>query len=384
MELVNKYSKLFLEIQDCRRAYADMAVALDKVNDLFEALYTAGIINDDQYGLAMGDMLDGWEGYQLGTFSAEEARAMTEKLGQNPLFPQKNEAGYYEIESPTHLGIFSFLVNTGEVDANAVLTTDLDMSGIIFTPIGWNLTDDNGGYTSGSPLYKGHFDGQGHRISNLVIEKPGKIGVGLFGNITSPAHIENLVLDKTCSITGGDRAGLIGRSTNSGKVTLNNLGNEGDVFADTAPAGIMGNANSSSIAVITDCYSTGTITMATESLKGSSDHNAALICGWLANLGATITNCWSTADITNYQSVDRALCRQGGDNNTYVNNYSTFATQAIVVSPEAFTTGEVTYKLNRGATEGDIVWYQTIGTDEHPVFAGEGHLIVNKNGEGTY
>lgn len=384
MELVNKYSKLFLEIQECRRAYADMAVALDKVNDLFDALHTAGIINDDEYGLALGDMLDGWDGYQQGTFSAEDCRAMIEKLDANPLFPQKDEAGYYEIESPTHLGIFSFFVNTGEEDANAVLTTDLDMSGITFTPIGWNLTDDNGGYTSGAPLYKGHFDGQGHRISNLVIEKPGKIGVGLFGNITSPAHIENLVLDKTCSVTGGDRAGLIGRSTNSGKVTLNNLGNEGDVFADTAPAGIMGNANSSSIAVITDCYSTGKITMATESLIGSSDKNAALICGWLANLGATITNCWSTADITNYQSVDRALCRQGGDNNTYVNNYSTFATQAIVVSPEAFTTGEVTYKLNRGATEGDIVWYQTIGTDEHPVFAGEGHLIVNKNGEGTY
>ena len=197
------------------------------------------------------------------------------------------------------------------------------------------------------------------------------------------------MLDETCEIHGSDRAGVIGRAEASGKsgaervITINNVGNEGKVYANTAPAGILGNANNSSLAIITNCYSTGLITMETESTIGTSDHNAALICGWLANLGAEITNCWSTAEITNYQSVDRAFCRVGGDNNRFVNNYSTFATQAYVVPAEAFTSGEVTYKLNGGVTNNTAVWYQNIGEDAHPTFDAS-HQIVFLKDDGTY
>ena len=393
MDLVNKFSVLFNNIYDCRKAYVEMATTADEVSNAAGLLKDKNLIDQAQLDEVTAAYDKAWISYQDGNVTAEEARAITAELRAFSFSPEKDENGVYQLATARDLGIFALLVNGGENDANAVLTADIDMEGIEFTPIGWNMTTDNSSANtiSSSPntLYKGHFDGQGHRIKNLVVNYPGSIGVGLFGDITYPAHIENFVLDETCEIHGSDRAGVIGRAEASGKsgaervVTINNVGNEGKVYANTAPAGILGNANNSSLAIITNCYSTGLITMETESTIGTSDHNAALICGWLANLGAEITNCWSTAEITNYQTVDRAFCRVGGDNNKFVNNYSTFATQTYVVPAEAFTTGEVTYKLNGGVTNNTAVWYQNIGEDAHPTFDAS-HQIVFLKDDGTY
>ena len=393
MDLVNKFSALFNSIYDCRKAYVEMATTADEVSNAAGLLKDKNLIDQAQLDEVTAVYDKAWISYQDGNVTAEEARAITAELRAFSFSPEKDENGVYQLATARDLGIFALIVNGGENDANAVLTADIDMEGIEFTPIGWNMTTDNSSANtiSSSPntLYKGHFDGQGHRIKNLVVNYPGSIGVGLFGDITYPAHIENFVLDETCEIHGSDRAGVIGRAEASGKsgaervITINNVGNEGKVYANTAPAGILGNANNSSLAIITNCYSTGLITMETESTIGTSDHNAALICGWLANLGAEITNCWSTAEITNYQTVDRAFCRVGGDNNKFVNNYSTFATQTYVVPAEAFTTGEVTYKLNGGVTNNTAVWYQNIGEDAHPTFDAS-HQIVFLKDDGTY
>ena len=296
--------------------------------------------------------------------------------------PKQDENGVYQLATGRDLGIFAYIVNTGQYDANAVLTADIDMEGIIYTPIGWNMVTENSSENTSGALYRGHFDGQGHRISNLLVDKPSSVGVGLFGDITTPAHIENLVLDASCVIYGNDRAGIIGRSTSRGDIVLNNLGNEGNVFCDRAACGIIGNANNSSRAIITNCYSTGLLSPRTESLKNEGRDNAQ-ICGWLANLGAEITNCWSTAEVFSHNGKGRAFCDVGGDNNKFTNNYSTFATQAKVVDTEAFASGEVTYGLN-GEKTVDVTWYQTIGTDMHPEFAGEGHLVVARNSDGTF
>lgn len=389
MELVNKFSALFNEVYECRKAYVEMTHTADVVSNNAITLNEFSLIEKDDVDAVMVVYNKAWEAYQDGSVTTDEAKAITAELLAFDFAPARDENGVYQLASARDLGIFALLVNSGQYDADAVLTADIDMQGINYTPIGWNMSTDNSSANTTGALYCGHFDGQGHRISNLIVDKPGSIGVGMFGDIMPPAHIENFVLDATCNIYGNDRAGVIGRAEASGRsgndriVTINNVGNEGNVYCDKAPAGILGNANNSSLAIITDCYSTGKITMRSEDKIGTSDQNAALICGWLANLGAQITNCWSTAEITNYQSVDRALCRVGGDNNKFVNCYSTFATQAVVVPAEAFTTGEVAYKLNGGATE-NVTWYQTIGEDQHPVFAGEGHLVVSKKADGTY
>ena len=77
--------------------------------------------------------------------------------------------GYYELETPAHLRIFSSLVNNGSQNLNARLVADIDMSGKEeFTPIGT--------YGQG---YRGYFDGNGHTINGLKL--PAQNYSGLFG-----------------------------------------------------------------------------------------------------------------------------------------------------------------------------------------------------------
>ena len=65
--------------------------------------------------------------------------------------------GVYQIGTAQDLVDFAALVNGGTTGANAVLTDDIDMTGIEWNnPIG-----------TASPYYSGHFDGQGYTISNL-------------------------------------------------------------------------------------------------------------------------------------------------------------------------------------------------------------------------
>lgn len=61
--------------------------------------------------------------------------------------------------------------------ASFVLTDDIDLSDIVWKPIA-NFT--------------GHFNGQGHTISNLTIES-GEDGLGLFSRMNTPGVIENVV-----------------------------------------------------------------------------------------------------------------------------------------------------------------------------------------------
>lgn len=73
-----------------------------------------------------------------------------------------------------------------------LLSTDIDLSGVEFDPIGMNLPfNDN--------HFNGTFDGQGHTISNLVMNQS-IAHVGLFGYSTG-LTIRNLVLDNSCSFT---------------------------------------------------------------------------------------------------------------------------------------------------------------------------------------
>ncbi|MCR4920197.1 MAG: CotH kinase family protein [Bacteroidaceae bacterium] len=272
----------------------------------------------------------------------------------------------FEIASTIDLQEFSMAVNSGYIDITGTMTADLDMEGVAITPIG---TEKN--------LFAGTFDGQGHVISNLVIESPNATAVGLFGHITSPATIKNLILDSSCMIVGYEKAGLIGRSDRAGSIYLENLGNEGSVTADIAPAGIIGNANNSSVALITNCYSTGTITTITD---GKTNADAGQISGWLGNVGAVLTNCWSTSDITGFQTsgyattTDRTFARTGGAKNSFVNCYSQTSKQVNLTDIEKFRSGEVTYLLNGGNTE-NPVWRQTLGEDLHPTLLSS-HSIV--------
>ena len=375
---INRNSDLFKQVYEAQKAYTDLIGTARAVLDIAGMLTDNDLLSMDEL-FAINDQVEtATAAYDEGSYSIEEAKEMTEKLKSNESFPPV-EGGYYMLSTPKHMGIFAMMVNTGSRNINAKLAADIDFEGETVIPIGWNMNDDNAAVND-TYLYAGIFDGQGHHIKNMVIDKPSSIGVGLFGTITSPAEIKNLVLESSCAITGDDRAGLIGRSTAGGVVSLSCLGNEGTVTARKAAAGIMGNANNGSIAYITDCYSTGEIKQATGIATGQ---DCSLICGWLGNVGARITNCWSISEISGFQSQDRMFCRLSGSV-TFTNCWSLRGdgSQASLATEADFASGKVTYALNGGNIE-EPVWYQTLGEDQHPVFDSN-HSIVIKNEDGTY
>lgn len=381
MELAGKFSQLFQQIYDCRQAYVTMVSTAESVYTIIDEMHTQGFITDEDRDPVYADYNAAWDAYVNGSASAEEALAIVDKFNSNTLYPPfKDDA--YQLSTTRDWTIFAMMVNAGASDINGVLCADLDFTDVPFIPIGWNLTDD-GAAANDTYVYRGVFDGKGHTISNAVVFKPSAIGVGVFGSIASPAVIRNLRLDSTCAITGNDRAGLVGRSTGSGDVWLESLGNEGTVSANIAAAGILGNANSGNIAHIKNCYSTGAITQAS---GVDSWKNCTQICGWFGSVGGSVENCWSISTVTGHDGMNQIFARKNNDKTIFINNYSNTGdgSQAKVVNKETVKSGELTYNLNGGNTESPA-WFQTLGEDgdQHPVLDVT-HLIVFKAEDGTY
>lgn len=97
----------------------------------------------------------------------------------------------YLIGTADELKLLSSNINSGKgYSAHYKLTSDIDLGGVEWTPIGYY-----------SELYKdtvafcGVFDGDGHTISNFKITKDSVVYVGLFGRVVG-GTIKNLNVDK--------------------------------------------------------------------------------------------------------------------------------------------------------------------------------------------
>ena len=99
----------------------------------------------------------------------------------NPQEPAKDN-GVYQIGTPSELLWLADRVNGGSGNQDAVLTNDIDMTGVKWTPIG----------TKDSAFEWGEFDGQGHFITNLTVNDSSLEYAGLFGYVTDHATIKNL------------------------------------------------------------------------------------------------------------------------------------------------------------------------------------------------
>ena len=271
---------------------------------------------------------------------------------------EKDADGYMKIINANSLKAFTAIVNTnGKNTSKARMYADVDMTGVTdYYPIGTT-----------TKLYVSEFDGQGHVVSNLVINNPGYEYQGLFGVIGNGADIKNLVLDNTCSITAKCFAGVIGGTNGSGTVHITNVGNEGNVTgSEQNICGIIGvDMGGSATMFITNCYVTGAI-------KGGRE--SATICGW-SNNNSVVENCYSSASL---EGNDKTFTRGGAQvKNCFEIN--TVGTQDYVgkVSPEEVESGALCYKMNVPA------FGQAIGTDAHPVFDGPAVSYVGEAGYAT-
>ena len=112
-----------------------------------------------------------------------------------PGFMTANGSDIYEIETNYQMKWFSCLVNNENASANGQLMKDIDMAGITgYTPIG-----------QAGHEFKGHFNGQGHRIENLDLSGNAVYSKqGLFAETKEGAIIENLIMAANCTIKGVD------------------------------------------------------------------------------------------------------------------------------------------------------------------------------------
>ena len=141
-----------------------------------------------------------------------DSGAITQVTSDDIMFINGNispEGDYYYIKTALGLASVAYHINNGDKDylsAIFLLGNDIDLQGAIWTPIG----------TAEHP-FSGVFDGNGHKISNVVVQPVGVSsgsGQGLFGNINN-AIISDLILDGTYSISEPTGGTLVGVATNS-------------------------------------------------------------------------------------------------------------------------------------------------------------------------
>jgi PKD repeat protein len=159
----------------------------------------------------------------------------------------------WQIATPAQLDHVRDYLGSANTDKHFVLTADIDLdvlpynSGDGWEPVG-AAADEN--------RFFGHFDGAGHTISGLFINRPGEDFVGLFG-YAEEASFKNITL-LSVNVTGRDSVGaLLGRSN---AAAFSNLKVHGTVAGRVQIGGVIGVLEQASTAagISADIEVTGT------------------------------------------------------------------------------------------------------------------------------
>lgn len=194
--------------------------------------------------------------------------------GKTKTEPKKDANGVYLIGTAAELAWFA--ATDGKTSAK--LTADIDLAAYDWTPL--------------SKFY-GTFDGDGHMVKNLYINR-GSYPLGIFGYVKTGAAVKNLGVsgDVTCTASSNAQAGGIAGYLEA-NASIENCYSSVNVTSKKHGGSIAGYTASG--ATITNCYGSGNITTTSknECFLGG-------ICGsFYSNTnGATLTNCYSIGDVT--------------------------------------------------------------------------------------
>lgn len=255
-----------------------------------------------------------------------------------PLAGSGTSGDPYLISDANELG----MINWYFADCSFALTADVNLSGITWgTPV--------------APVFGGGFDGDGHKVSDMMIVGDGTLG--MFGHLSQSGRVSNLGIDG-CSVLGtGYRVGaLVGRNAGGsvsscysfggviggfevgGLVGYNDQGGVSNcssvcaVNGENYVGGLIGrNAGSN----VSNCYSAGSIfgTSTIGGLLGRNDQGSVSNCYSTAsvtgsfdcaglvgyNNQSTISNCYSTGDASGEWSIGGLVAynREGSLFNCY-------------------------------------------------------------------
>lgn len=273
---------------------------------------------------------------------------------------EKDENDRYIISTLDELGWFANLVNSGtNTMADAVITEDIDAREEPMLMIG----------SSNNP-YKGTLNGNGNTIT-IALERNFDY-TGLI-QYAKDVHISNLIVDGLIITSGKFAAGIISHLSGSSSEITNCISNVkiiSSVEGDGTHGGIIANSDCSDL-LIDNCGFTGSI------IGEKTDSNGGII-GWV-NKKATIKNSYVAAtfaiNTTNSNTFARNILANSIENCYYLNSLGEIPQEVLYKSESQFKSGEVTYLLNNGVTDGSQSWYQTCG-EELPSIKG---LTVYQN-----
>ena len=349
-----------------------------------------------------------------GDISHSMAYTLSQRANIQIEFAPEFVDGYYQISDAKDLLWFADYVNSGHTTINGKLTTNIDLTGIDWVPIGYS---SNG--------YAGTFDGNGDTISNVTFNDNTQSYVGLFGYVSS-GTIKNLGVDKS-SFTGKNNVGGIVGYLNGG--TVAQCCNKGIVEGTTYVGGIVGCNSGGRIenAYITGAdgvsYSTAVVKASTSYAGGicgyntgtitstyiASPHSLKVLAGTSAAGGiagynsGTLINCFTLDFYISSPKYCGSIVgmNSGGtftgcmyyiysahDGSSYQNGCGSATTGSTTANPTGITSeysfdinasvGFFCYLLN-GSISAGSPWRQTIGEDSYPVLD-ETHLPIYKIG----
>ena len=338
------------------------------------------------------------------------------------------EAEPFMLKTADHLAWFRDYVNVGKSSACAKIADDveeIDMSNVCHKADAATNTEELSWDPIGNgKMYCGTFDGNGKTIRNLYInstymfegffgyakngciknitfdnakvKNTNKFGTGILTGGFEKCTIENIKILANCSVEGtentggiaGAGAGYISNCENRamvngtnkvggmvgyfGEGSLQNSANYGDISGDARVGNLIGYAN---ICNINNVLGIGNIT------ANYADCNG-LIVGYIADASSSASgilayNSSAKMTIDGTELTGDAVVAIGSGSLTYPEGKN----EADVVKAftlEQLKSGEVAYLLNGSKSEGELAWYQKLGTDAYPVLtAAEGNTVYH-------
>lgn len=271
-------------------------------------------------------------------------------LGSLAKHMEKNKNNFINISTCSDLQNMS-----ANLSGQYILTTDIDCTGVDFSPIG--------NFSNG---FSGSLDGANHKISNLSIAKSNTDYVGLFG-YTYNASIQNIILDNIKIIGRNDVGSLIGWGSAS---VISNVKIEQGTVSDTGQydvGGLIGVLDASSNpSGVSQCSSAVTVDAI----------NAQEVGGLIGRIvaGVTVENSNATGNVTGSANVGGLIGIAYAPTLTIRNSYATGTvtssenTGGLIgelfgtgVVDRCYATGNVTGNNKQGGLIGVIVSYGSNG-----------------------
>ena len=217
---------------------------------------------------------------------------------------------FYSISSAAELKHFADLVNAGNsgLSSTFVLAEDIDLS-VYSQGEGWNPIGND------TNPFRGTFNGNGHIVSNLVINRSGEDHQGMFGYSEEEVQFFNLGLENI-NIKAGSNVGLLVGSNRASKIE--NCYAKGDINAKSNVGLLAGYSNFCSI---NKCY-----------VEGEVYATANWVGGLVGSCWSSVENSYAKANVVSTANIVGGLVGYLALGEHIYNSFSECTVRANVIA----------------------------------------------------